>query len=213
MLALDLDELEALDASSRLFAVNRFAPLSLHRKDYLGDCDVPLKTAVIETVNQLGGDGISIARVMMLTQVRCFGFYFSPVNFYFCYAASNPSYLVAEVTNTPWRESHCYLIDLENPQPSPKAHHVSPFMGMALDYHWKIKAPAERALVHIENRQEKSKLFDATLNLERENWDSRALGRALLRWPVMTLSIVRGIYWQALRLWVKSVPIYPHPRR
>ena len=150
---------------------------------------------------------------MMLTQVRCFGFYFSPVNFYFCYAASNASYLVAEVTNTPWRESHCYLIDLENPQPSPKAHHVSPFMGMALDYHWKIKAPAERALVHIENRQEKSKLFDATLNLERENWDSRALGRALLRWPVMTLSIVRGIYWQALRLWVKSVPIYPHPRR
>lgn len=211
MLGLDLDELEALAASTRLFALDGFAPLSLHRKDYLGDPTVPLKTAVIDTVNQLGGNGAGITRVMMLTQVRCFGFYFSPVNFYFCYTPSSARYLLAEVTNTPWRESHCYLVDLNSPQPTPKSHHVSPFMSMALDYHWHIQAPAEHILVHIENRQQETKLFEATLNLVREDWGSPTLRQALLRWPLMTMSIVRGIYWQALRLWMKAMPVYQHP--
>ena len=210
MLALDLDELERLDRESRLFGCERFAPLSFRRRDYLGDPAVPLKEAVLMEVAGLGGDTLGLDRVVMLGQVRCFGLYFSPVNFFFCYRGEQPRYLLAEVRNTPWRERHCYLVDLARPAPSDKVFHVSPFMGLAMQYHWCIQPPGRRVLIHIENR-DPALLFDATLALRRHPFDGAALKAALRQWPVVTLTIVRGIYWQALRLLVKRVPYHPHP--
>jgi hypothetical protein len=30
-------------------------------------------------------------------------------------------------------------------------------------------------------------------------------------YPFMTLKVVAMIHWQALRLWLKKSPVYPHP--
>ncbi|NHI01473.1 DUF1365 domain-containing protein [Oceanimonas sp. MB9] len=210
MLALDLDELPRLDATSRCFALEGFAPLSFRRRDYLGDAHTPLKQAVLEEVARLGGDSLGLERVVMLGQVRCFGLYFSPVNLFFCYRGKEARYLLAEVRNTPWRERHCYLVDLARPAPTDKAFHVSPFMGMAMQYHWRIAPPAARTLVHIENRTPEL-LFDATLALRRRPFSGHALRAALCQWPMMTLTVVRGIYWQALKLFFKRIPYHSHP--
>ena len=55
-------------------------------------------------------------------------------------------------------------------------------------------------------------LFDAVLELQRRDltWANRT--RALVRHPFLTLQIVAGIYWQALRLRLLGAPFYPHPR-
>ena len=78
-------------------------------------------------------------RVLLLGNVRCMGFYFSPVNFYFCYRQGEARYLLAEVSNTPWNERHYYLLDLAALAPHDKDFHVSPFMGLAMRYHWRIR--------------------------------------------------------------------------
>ncbi|WP_417614767.1 DUF1365 domain-containing protein [Oceanisphaera sp.] len=209
MLALDLDELEQLSAHSRLFSCERFAPLSFCRRDYLGDPTQPLKSAVLQEVTRLGGVVEPLNRVVMLGQVRCFGVYFSPINVFFCYQGDLARYALLEVHNTPWNERHCYLVDLEHGHPADKAFHVSPFMGMGMQYHWRIQPPRERVLVHIENR-DPDLLFDATLSMRRYDFNRSALKAALLQWPMMTLTIVRGIYWQAVRLFLKRVPYHPH---
>ena len=56
-----------------------------------------------------------------------------------------------------------------------------------------------------------AKLFDATLALRREPLSRQGLMRLLVRWPWMTLKVLLGIYWQALRLFIKRTPIFRHP--
>lgn len=213
MLALDLDELPALAAHSRLFGLERFAPLTFRRSDYLGDPQLSLKEAVLQEVTRLGADASLLDSVLMLGQVRCFGLYFSPINVFFCYQGEQARFALMEVHNTPWNQRHCYLVDLAKQEPTAKDFHVSPFMGMAMTYHWRITPPTlaqrgKRVLVHIENRDPEL-VFDATLSLRRHDFDRTLLKATLLQWPLMTLTIVRGIYWQALRLFLKRIPYHP----
>lgn len=100
MLGLDLDELPQLD-QGRWFGVERSGLLSFHRHDYLKGSEGSLKQAVWQKVGELGGDAEPEGRVLLLGNVRCLGFYFSPVNFYFCYRQGEARYLLAEVSNTP----------------------------------------------------------------------------------------------------------------
>ncbi|TMX10545.1 DUF1365 domain-containing protein, partial [Aeromonas salmonicida subsp. achromogenes] len=84
MLGLDLDELPSL-SQGRWFGVERAGLLSFHRKDYLKGSEGSLKQAVWHKVAELGGTAEPDGRALLLGNVRCMGFYFSPVNFYFCY--------------------------------------------------------------------------------------------------------------------------------
>ena len=162
---------------------------------------------------ELGGEAEPGGRVLLLGNVRCLGFYFSPVNFYFCDRAGETRYLLAEVSNTPWNQRHYYLLDLAALVPHDKDFHVSPFMGLAMRYHWRIRPPKEEALIHIESHpvSGENKLFDATLALRRAPWCRKGLAALLARWPWMTLKVLLGIYWQALRLFIKRTPIFTHP--
>ena len=94
-----------------------------------------------------------------------------------------------------------------------KSFHVSPFMPMELDYDWRFTAPDARLAVHMVNRRAGETLFDATLALERREITGASLAGALARYPFATLRVLRAIYWQALRLWLKRAPFHAHPAK
>ncbi|MGA1203887.1 MAG: DUF1365 family protein, partial [Planctomycetota bacterium] len=94
-----------------------------------------------------------------------------------------------------------------------KAFHVSPFLDMDHEYDWGFSDPGEHLSVRMRNFREGKLLFEAGLELKREPITGRALAAALLRNPVIPLFGLTVIYWQAVRLWWKRTPFFPHPRK
>jgi len=222
MLYLDLAELPRVFNGRWLWSARRLAPARFRREDHFGDPARPLDACVRDLVARETGRRPT-GPVRLLTHLRYFGHVFNPVSFYYCFDENDTRVetIVAEVTNTPWGERHCYVLPqamnegrggMGRYRPR-KIMHVSPFMEMDVAYDWRFRAPGERLSVHMENAREGSKVFDATLVLQRADIRAGTLARALAGYPLMTVTIIAAIHWQALKLWLKGAPVHDHPAR
>jgi DUF1365 family protein len=214
----DLDELPRL-LGGRLVA-QRPGLVRFRRRDYLGDPEQPLSTAVRDLVADRTGVRPE-GPVRLLTNLRSLGHCFNPVSFYYCYSADGERLdaIVAEVTNTPWGERHAYAIGRDESDrqavlrgSSDKVLHVSPFMGMDHRYEWNVGAPGDTLSVHIESHREGRLAFDATLGLRRRELTPRSLAAVTARYPAATLRVLALIYAHALGLKLKGATVHAHPR-
>ncbi len=207
------NELEELSSALTHFSNTKRARARFKREDYLGEKHVPLSQAVLEKMNALCESEIVGGDIFMLGQLRMWGWYFSPVNFYYRRNQEGVyTHLLAEVSNTPWNERHYYLVDLAIQQDTQKAFHVSPFNPMDMTYQWKIEQPSHTLSLTM-NCVREEKEFSAGIKLTKFNLDNVNLARAMKRIPSMTIKTVAGIYWQALKLFLKKTPLYTHPEK
>lgn len=220
MLLLDLAEVDQLLDQALFWSSKRLALGWFRRQDYLAPHNVTLAEASRLAVAEAGGVKPE-GSVQLLTIPRTYGFCFNPVSFYFI-GGPPFTWMVAEITNTPWRQRHRYVLPRHGDGRAarwefPKTFHVSPFMEMDQEYRWTITQPSRTLAIRMQcvPRGEQRPRFDAMLLLHRRELTGRTLDRWLLRYPAMAAQVFAKIHVEALRLWLKGARVFtnPHPAR
>ena len=217
-LLIDLGRLDDADRLSPLFGVDRAALYSFRQSDHgprdgSSLRDYAQRCAAAQGVDLTGG------RVLLLCYPRLLGYTFNPLSAYFCYTANGELALVIyEVRNT-FGDIHAYVLPVRPDESSAagirqqqdKLFYVSPFIEMALRYHFRVSPPGDHVKLRILETDRDGPLLAATFHGRREALTTAALLRSFLSLPLVTLKIMAAIHWEALRLWIKGARLVPRP--
>lgn len=216
-LLVDLDRLAEADGLGRLFSVNHGNVVSFHERDHMSG-DYPSLRAYVDAL--LVTAGIDRAeRVLLVCYPRIAGYVFNPLSVYYAYGDGDRLVaLIYEVRNT-FGERHTYVCPVADGevteagirQELDKRFYVSPFIGMDMRYRFRMLPPGDEIRWRILETDSEGPLLSATFSGRLRPLDDRTLAPLLLRMPFLTVKIVAGIHFEALRLWRKRVKLVPHP--
>jgi DUF1365 family protein len=220
MLYLDLAELPGALDHRVLWSARRRALARFRRADYPGSPGQPLDAWVRDLVEQRTG-ARPTGPVRLLTHLRYLGVWFNPISVYYCFAPDGRTleWAVLEVTNTPWRDRHHYVLDIRGEGAAATASgvmakemHVSPFLPMDLRYQWRLNRPGSGLGLAVDVLDDTGVIVETSLAMRRRQLSRRVMATMLLRHPPMSLRVLAGIHWQAILLWRKGTPYHRRPR-
>ena len=217
-LLIDLDDLSALDKTCRLFGWNRGGLVSFRDRDY-GAGGAGLKDRITALCHAAG---CPVTRVAILCFPRLWGYLFNPLSVYLCSdSAGHIRAVVYEVSNT-FGQRHSYVFPNLSPEENghfprhgcAKNFYVSPFLPMEADYSFRLSLPSTqeplRLAIGYQGHGGQDRL-NAVLVARPEPLTDGAIARAVMRHPALTFKVMAGIHWDALKLWIKGLPLYHRP--
>ncbi len=220
MFYLDLDELPDFERSVWPFSLNRLNLVAFHDRDYLDGSATDTKTKMVSFLRRKGVE-LSRPRIYLLTQCRLLGYAFNPISVYYCHEGGVLRAVVAEVNNT-FGERYLYLLrDQINTGAdqinqtihyrATKALHVSPFLSMAGQYDFYLAPVGDRFGLNVVHSENGECTLTASFQGARVELTARSLFRVLGSFPFAAVKTIAGIHVEALRLWMKGLPVYRQP--
>lgn len=216
---LDIDRLDEISASTRLFSVDRWNIFSFRRNDH-GPLDGSCLRSWAELTLFQEGVSYDGGKILLLAIPRLFGYTFNPISIWYCHDRQDRlQAVICEVRNT-FGDYHTYVLkdgelSTQNSlvDEARKAFHVSPFMAIEGGYRFRITNPGDRYVVDIRYESDNSPLLTAIEKGKRKSLTGANLLGVLFMMPMMTVKVMAAIHWQALKLWVRGATFHPHPNR
>ncbi|MFD0916315.1 DUF1365 domain-containing protein [Pseudahrensia aquimaris] len=215
-LLVDVDRLEALAKTTRLFSLNRFNLFSLKERQHGARDGSAVKDFAWGVVEKMGFGG-RVTNIQMLFYPRILGFAFNPLTVYFCCDEDGaPVLMIYEVRNT-FGEDLTYVLPAGEAHGIAYAHatakqfYVSPFNNVEGEYTFHVTRPDDAVTVGVALRTQGKPLLRTHFKGNAEPLTDTALLRAFFAYPLMTLKIVAGIHWEALKLWRKGMSLQTRP--
>ena len=215
-LLVDLDELEMLNRRFRFFSLDAFNLFSIRPKDY-GFAQTGDLRSEVELVLSAAGIHLESGPIRLLTMPRILGYAFNPLSIFFCHARNGALRAILYQVNNTFGQRHTYLVEAQDTDQGPLTHeggkrfYVSPFLGLDMVYRFRIQAPAEIFSLDIEARDVDGAVLFAAQKLRRAPLSDVSLLRVFFTHPLLTAKVIAGIHLEALRLWLKGVPLQSRP--
>ena len=216
---LDLDRVDEDVKATRLLSRNRFNLFGFYDRDHgpdQADRAGSLRDRMVAMLKDrdawAAGD-----RIFLLTMPRVLGFVFNPISLYFVVAPDNRVRTVVYEVNNTFGDRHSYVMPVQDAgrtihQHSGKRLHVSPFMETrGHSYDFDLIAPAETFVLKIDLKNGDQKMLFAGFTARRQALTDKTLWRLFLGLPLMTVKVVAGIHWEALKIALKGIGLKPKP--
>ncbi|QKC88832.1 DUF1365 domain-containing protein [Mesorhizobium sp. NZP2234] len=217
-LLVDIDRLAELGRMTWLLRVNRPGLASFHESDHVNTPGETLR-AFVDGLLVDAGLGKPAARVLLLAYPRIFGYVFNPISVYFCYDAAGALIALIYAVRNTFGGRRIYVSPIRPGELGPagvrqtqaKLFHVSPFIGMDARYHFRILPPGKTVRLRIHETENGEPLLAAAFAGTARPLATPDIGACLAKFPLMTLKIILGIHWEALKLWLKGARFHPSP--
>ena len=214
-LLLDLDEIPELSQRLRWFSAERFNLFGFSDRDHLAGDATPLRQQVQASLTRAGVD-IGDGRILLLTMPRVLGTAFNPLSVFWCHDPGGRLRAILYEVNNTFGQRHSYLVPVAGDigpvrQECAKEFFVSPFMGMALRYRFRLHPPGERVAVAIEVVGATGPVLSAVLAARRQALTDGALLAGFARHPLLAAQVLGAIHWEAAKLWRKGLRTRPRP--
>ncbi|MFT6106161.1 MAG: DUF1365 family protein [Rickettsiales bacterium] len=202
-----------------LFSLNKFNLFGFYPKDYGNKNSQNIK-GWIENILQ-ENEIYSIKEIVLVTHPRILGYSFNPVSFWLCFdEEKNLIAVLSEVSNT-CGQKHNYLCFKNGLKPiestdwieAKKEFYVSPFMEIEGKYQFRFQIQENKMNLFINYLVGGKLKLSTSLKCNLKELTNKNLLVIFLKIPFATFKTVILIYYQAIKLFLKSIKHHPYPKK
>lgn len=217
-LLIDIDLIEQEAAQLKWLSLDRFNLLSIRTRDHGARNGSAWRPWLEKTLAEAGIE--SCARVRLSCFPRVLGYGFNPIAVWYCDNQNGDTIaIISEVSNTFGGVYHYVHHQHGNALQWPveciadKRFHVSPFIGMNQEYHFKFSQSESGFGVLINEYQQQQLHLIAAQEAELKVLNDRHLIKAFFMMPMMSFKIMFLIHWHALKIWLRGGKFHPYDKQ
>lgn len=218
-LLVDLDEIDGLAGRIPFLSRNRWNIVSFHDRDHGPRDGSDLKGWFTSQTAAVGVD-LTGGTVRIMAFPRLLGYTFNPITVWFGYDRDQHLRAVMYEVHNTFGHQHSHLVVLPEASHGTgtmrhdlrKELHVSPFFDQIGTYRVTVNQPTTDYSLTIEYLDEDGgRLLTASQRGKRTELTGRSLLKQFITSPMLTVKVIVGIHWEAIKLLRKGARYRPVP--